>query len=327
MSEIQKSEYYTCKTHPSLAMIKYWGKRKSKNPNIPITSSLSFSLEAFSTKSILQKSDKDSVYINGKDTLDFKYKLFFESIRSRFSKKVFFNFESTNDFPSSAGLASSSSGFASLAILCLKALNIDFKNNLKLASEIAREGSGSAARAVYGGIVSFPRFCTSASSLYDKNFWPELRVLICVTDSSCKSISSRDAMGICQNTSPYFSSWSKDSEKIYKFALEALKTKDFEKLGDCIVKSYLRMFSTMFSSSPPIIYWNENSVKIINLISLLRKNGIYAYETMDAGPQVKVICLKDDVEYIKNELAIALPSILITESFIASSPSLEVNQF
>lgn len=54
-------------------------------------------------------------------------------------------------------------------------------------------------------------------------------------------------------------------------------------------QSYLTMFATMHTARPPIFYWNEQSVAVIKQCQRLRERGVEAWETMDAGPQVKIL--------------------------------------
>ena len=316
------------KTHPSLALIKYWGKDDNKMKNIPASSSLAISLDTLETQSRLEVSPYklDTVIINDIKQNDIKYKVYFNEIRKRFEKNIFFNVNSKNNFPISAGLASSSSGFASLAILTAYTMGLEIKNNLKELSALARIGSGSAARAVYGGVTIFPKGSQYAMQIYDNNHFKDLRVLIAITENSKKNISSRDAMNLAKQTSPYFNSWIENSQIVYLEALEAFEKKDFQKLGELIRLSYLRMFSTMFSSSPGIIYWNEKSIAIIKIAEELRKQKIFAYETMDAGPQVKIICLKNDLKKIKEEIKNRIPGLVLLESKIAKNYDYKIKE-
>jgi len=67
-------------------------------------------------------------------------------------------------------------------------------------------------------------------------------------------------------------------------------------------QSYLTMFATMHTSIPPIFYWNAKSIEIIKMCQRLRQESIALWETMDAGPQVKILTTAAHVEEILREL-------------------------
>lgn len=113
-------------------------------------------------------------------------------------------------------------------------------------------------------------------------------------------MSSRAAMEICRQEKFYWDAWIKSSRNIFKEALYFLLKGDFNEFGLKIVKSYQCMFALMLSSS--IIYFKSNTIELIKYIAALRSRGISVFETMDAGPQVKVLCLKKDLELVLTEL-------------------------
>ena len=280
------------KAAPSLALIKYWGKEDISR-NIPATSSLAVTLDTLSTTSMLTLHDRDIVEINGQEQNIERFLPFFSNIRSFLKQDIYFKCSSKNNFPTAAGLASSSSGFAALALgissLCREELA------LSRISAFARQGSASAARAVYGGFAVLNRGSESAEQIKKPDYWPELRIIVVSVNKNQKKTSSRSAMELSKESSPYYESWLNDSESIFQKSLIALESKDLDELGPLIRMSYLRMFSTMFSSDPPLIYWQAASVGIIHLCSELRNKGIQAWETMDAGPQIKIFCLVSEV--------------------------------
>ncbi|MFP4364450.1 MAG: diphosphomevalonate decarboxylase [Spirochaetia bacterium] len=283
--------------HPSLALIKYWGKKDDKN-NIPATSSLAVSLGSLSTRTVVKtKKSGDSVVIDNHADESSRFAPVFEEIRKKAGEFIGFNIVSTNDFPASAGLASSSSGIAAMTIACAKAAGLDLE--LRELSEIARRGSTSAARAVYGGFTELIGGSKYAKQIGDSEFWPELRIAVLITQKTKKSISSRDGMYRARETSPFYNQWIENSEGIFCQAKKALLEKDVEKLGECMRKSYLSMFGTMFTADPPVFYWRGESVELIHRCQALRSAGIGIWETMDAGPQVKAVFTENDEEKIR----------------------------
>jgi diphosphomevalonate decarboxylase len=226
----------------------------------------------------------------------------------------------TNNFPTSAGLASSSSGFAALAMAMSRLAGQDLSN--EDLSALARIGSGSAARAAFGGFVEWPAGAAHARPLYDETYWPEFRVIVCLVDQGPKAVSSRKAMTQVRDTSPYYGEWVRDAPCLHHGALTALASRDLEKLGDIARHSTMRMFGTMLGMSPPLVYWTPASVQLIQLTQTLRKQGVRVWETMDAGPQVKLLCLADDVEAILCHVKEALPELTTVVAQVGAGPCL-----
>ncbi len=302
----------TALASPSLAMVKYWGKIDTKK-NIPATPSLALTLGGLETETRVElitnsqsKENDDRVYIRQNIQDKQRFTAFFESLRHYHAKyrreheaeqrDYSFHVYSESNFPTAAGLASSASGFAALTLAATKALGLNpTKSDL---SSLARIGSASAARSVWGGFVRLDAGAEEAVAVYDENWWPELRVVIVQTSDSVKKISSRKAMELTRETSPFYPAWIKDAPYLMDRALDALKNRDLASLGPVMRSSYMRMFSTMFACETPIIYWNSTSLDVIKCCETLRYNGLSAWETMDAGPQVKIFCMNTDLDDI-----------------------------
>ncbi len=299
--------------HPSLAIIKYWGK-ESHGINIPAVPSLAITLSKLTTTTKVSLcTQADTVTIDGKPQAPDQSNRFFDYVREQTSPECHFKVESTNNFAAAAGLASSSSGFAALALAVSKLCNVS--TDLNDISKLARIGSGSAARAVFGGFTSWNKGAESATQLFSPDFWPELRIIICTTISQKKTISSRAAMNQSAQTSPYYQAWIEQSHKLYTQAHKALSHKDLPLLGSLTRQSSMRMFGVMLSATPPILYWNPVSIALLKEIETLRTNGIEVWETMDAGPQIKCICLLPDVPVI----VYALSKIIDTNNIVVDS--------
>ncbi|MCF7972762.1 MAG: diphosphomevalonate decarboxylase [Phycisphaerae bacterium] len=305
---------------PSLALTKYWGKAKH-GINKPATPSLGLTLTPLQSHATVSlAADGHEVTVNGVvQPLD-RFAPFLKAAAKLFDRPVYFKALCTNSFPTSAGLASSSSGFAALALAMSQLAGRDLSHtNL---SVLARIGSGSAARAVWGGFVEWPAGAAHARPLYDESYWPELRVIVCLVHPGCKAVSSRNAMTQARDTSPYYDAWVKESACMHHGALTALASQDLEQLGDIARHSYLRMFGTMLAMSPPLVYWVPASVQLIHLAQGLRKQGIGVWETMDAGPQVKLLCAAQDVDAILCRLNEALPELTPLVAQVGAGPCL-----
>lgn len=292
----------------NIALIKYWGKR-DEVLMLPTKSSLSVTLDALKTITHAEFSDADRFIINGVEASGevlIKFSKFIDQFRKKFGITQNFFIESFNSFPTAAGLASSASGFAALAMalndLCL--LNLDKKE----LSMLARLGSGSASRSVYGGFVIWNKGCKAdgtdsfAEQIFTSDHWPELRVIIVVVQAAKKMISSSRAMQISVNTSPNYIDWVKRSELRMQPMIEAIKRKDLDALGVLAEADCLEMHETMKCSVPSINYLNEKTMSIVELVKSLRNSGLQCYFTIDAGPNVKIITTESNQEHILQHL-------------------------
>jgi diphosphomevalonate decarboxylase len=294
------SAFAVCRAGPSLALIKYWGK-SIKGDNLPATPSLAVTLGGVHTETRAQEAEDDLVEVDGAPQNPSRYAGFFAALRETLGVAARFHASSVNTFPTSAGLASSSSGFAALAGACARAAGCD--PSPSDLSAIARAGSASAARAVFGGFVLLPAGGRRARPLHDSDHWPDLRIVVAVTNKGEKPVSSRAGMEETRAGSPYYFSWIKESAELLPEAMRALETRDLELLGETARRSYSLMHGAILGSRPPLLYWLPGTVAVIHACGDLRAEGIGAWETIDAGPQVKILCLAKDEEAIRVRLA------------------------
>ena len=315
---------------PSLALIKYWGKCDG-GVNIPATTSVAVALDALVTTTEVSEvseaaeapgapTDDDVLLVEGVHDTSTGLRRFFDAARKLMPDLPRISARSTNNFPTAAGLASSSSGFAALAA-ALSALSATSPPP-DTVSRLARVGSGSAARAVFGGFTLFRRGADHAEQVFDSHHWPELCVVVAAVGKERKPISSRQAMIRAAETSPFFSGWVEVNEALVEQALGALESRDLERLGVLMRRSYLAMFSTMFTSDPPVLYWLPETVAVLRLAEQLRAAGVGVFETMDAGPQVKLVCEARDLETVVASLQERLPEVHITESVVGGPASI-----
>jgi diphosphomevalonate decarboxylase len=297
----------TAVAHSNIALVKYWGKR---NPelNLPATGSISLTLkELFTRTSVTFNSSfqNDILYLN--DQLADKTKTqrvsrFLNHIRKLTQSSQFAEIRSVNSFPTGAGLASSASGFAALAIAATQAAGL--KKTKCEHSMLARIGSGSAARSVYGGFVEMQAGTQDTGSdsyavqIQPADYW-DLRLIIAITSTDEKKIGSTIGMRQTARTSPYYAGWVSSTRQDLVEMRTAIKKKDFQLLGELTEHSCLKMHALAMSARPPVLYVNNTTLCIIEEVCQLRKNGIQAYFTIDAGPQVKIVCLPGDVARIR----------------------------
>jgi diphosphomevalonate decarboxylase len=295
--------------HSNIALIKYWGKSNQKL-NIPAVDSISITLKELTTKTSINISEKlkSDTFLLDKKSANEKQKKrvvkFLELIRHKQKFNSPLEIISENNFPTGAGLASSASGFAALALAASNAVGLDL-TPFEL-SELARQGSGSAARSIFGGFVHMHRgddksgMDAVAEQLYDENYW-DLRLLILITSTKEKEIGSTEGMNLTAKTSPYYRQWVQSTVDDISEMTDAIVKKDFEKVGEFAEFSCLKMHALAMSANPGIIYWNKHTMELINKVRAMRKKGFGVFFTIDAGPQVKVLCLPSDVDSVQNE--------------------------
>lgn len=279
----------TACAHPNIALVKYWGK---SNPelNLPAAGSLSITLNQFLTRTRMGEAAEDLFLLNGQPQEAARRRVF-AWLDAVLPDRPRLRVESENNFPTAAGLASSASGFAALTLALDSLLNL----NLSLAqrSTMARRGSGSAARSVLGGYVRLAFDAgageTTVHGLRDAADWP-LEVVVAVTESGPKAVSSGAGMNHSSATSPYYDRWVSLVDVDLAAAEEAIAAKDFSALADVSEASCLAMHAVMMASRPGLIYLSPATLAVIHRIRELRAGGTNVFFTVDAGPQVKAVC-------------------------------------
>ena len=224
--------------------------------------------------------------------------------------------ESDNFVPTAAGLASSASAYAALAAACNEALKLGLTG--KELSRLARRGSGSASRSIYGGFVEWEKGyddTTSYSFPIDADHWEDdLSMIFVVINNKTKKVSSRAGMSHTRDTSRFYQYWLDHVDEDIASVKHAIDDKDFKYLGEVIEENGLRMHATNLGSQPPFTYMVEDSYLAMDIVHQCREAGYPCYFTMDAGPNVKILVEK------KNQQAVidALQKSFNDEQIIAS---------
>ena len=291
----------TVRSYANIAIIKYWGKKKEKEM-IPATSSISLTLENMYTETTLSPlpadATADSFYINGQLQNEAEHAKMRKIIdRYRPEGAGFVRIDTKNNMPTAAGLSSSSSGLSAL----VKACNAYFQlgmNRKELALE-AKFASGSSSRSFYGPLAAWDK---DSGEIYPVETDLKLAMIMLVLEDQKKPISSRDGMKLCVETSTTFDEWIRQSEQDYKDMLVYLKENDFKKVGELTEKNALAMHATTKTATPSFSYLTDASYEAIDFVRQLREQGESCYFTMDAGPNVKVLCLEEDLEHLSELL-------------------------
>ncbi len=294
----------------NFALIKYWGKRDPAL-NLPATDSLSLTvntLKTTTTVSVEPELTGDVFQLNGMSASEgqrLRVSRFLDLIRRQSGLSHPMRVESTNTFPDSAGLASSASAFAALAAAAARSAGLDMDRTA--LSALARQGSGSAARSVFGGFVRMQAGTETDGTdavgvqVADENHWP-LHMLVAVTDDSSKMVGSTEGMEHSRKTSPFYEAFIEGQDNAVLACADAVRDRDMEKLIDLMEANCLAMHAVMISSRPGLLYWNAATVRLIHEVRRMRRSGLAVGFTIDAGPQVKVLVSPESLDAVKDRL-------------------------
>lgn len=296
----------TATAHPNIALVKYWGKRDVAL-NLPAVPSLSLTLAPWSTRTTVETdAPRDEVRLAGRPATDAE-----ASRVTRFLDLVDPDrppcvVDSANDFPTAAGLASSASAFAALALAATEALG-HTRTRAEL-SALARRGSGSACRSLWGGFVRWDRGTRADGAdscghpVAGPDHW-DLRMVVAIVSDGPKPTASTAGMLHTARTSPLYAGWVASAEATLAEAQAAVLDRDLERLGRAMEQSTFTMHATMHTSDPPLIYWLPATLAVVHAVQALRRGGVGAWATMDAGPQVKVLCEVEDADTVQRAIA------------------------
>ncbi len=209
---------------------------------------------------------------------------------------------SRNNFPAGAGIASSASAFAALALASTRALGLELDQ--AALSRLARRGSGSACRSVPGGFVEWAVGNSDedsfAASIAPPEHWP-LTDVIAILSSAHKSTGSTEGHALA-GTSPLQSARLEDSCRRLDICRQAILSRDFAALAEIVETDSNLMHAVMLTSQPALFYWQPETLAIIQAIRVARGSGLPACCTVDAGPNVHVICEEASVGTVEGLL-------------------------
>ncbi|KAK4798555.1 hypothetical protein SAY86_030881 [Trapa natans] len=318
----------TARTPTNIAVIKYWGKR-DESLILPVNDSISVTLDpehlcTTTTVAVSPGFDQDRMWLNGKEISlsGGRYQNCLREIRARAEdfednergikiakqdwQKLRVHIASYNNFPTAAGLASSAAGFACLVFALAKLMNA--KEDPSQLSAIARQGSGSACRSLYGGFVKWIMgkeengSDSLAVQLVDENHWDDLVIIIAVVSSRQKETSSTTGMRDTVETSMLLQHRAKEvvPKRIVKME-EAIQNHDFSSFAQLTCSDSNQFHAVCLDTCPPIFYMNDTSHRQIillhpccRIISCIEKwnrseeSPQVAY-TFDAGPNAVLI--------------------------------------
>ncbi len=305
--------------HPNIALIKYWGKRDERLI-LPRTDSLSMTLDIFPTTTrvrLAPEAAHDQVTLGGEPVEGEALRrvaAFLELVRDAAGLSQRAVVETANTVPTGAGLASSASGFAALAVAAADAYGLDL--DATALSRLARRGSGSASRSIFGGFAIWHAGrLTGTPEQADLSSYAEpvptarvdLALVIAVVNAGPKPVSSREAMRRTVDTSPLYAPWAASSKGDLADMRKALSGGDLAAVGEIAERNALGMHATMLAARPAVRYMSSATLAVLDSVLQLRKDGVPAYATMDAGPNVKVLCHRAETDRVAAAVRAAAP--------------------
>lgn len=310
----------TCEARANIALIKYWG-RADHEWNLPLTSSLSLTVDKLVTTTTVIAEDSlraDEVVINGAQQSGKPYARVvrhLDRLRGRVGSEARCRVVSRNDFPSSAGLASSASAFAALTIAGFAALGAEVLDvpgatpdssasgpavDPREASTFARLGSGSASRSIFGGFVEWHAGKTHEESFAEQVAPPshiDLHDVVLIFEEGEKKVGSAEGHGLA-DTSPLNAGRLARVPALLREVREGVRARDVARLGKAAEEDALLMHAVMMTSDPSLLYWSEKTVAGLHAVRRWREEGIEVYATIDAGPNLHLLCIGEDAQEV-----------------------------
>lgn len=314
----------TIRAGSNIAFVKYWGVADAAL-NLPLNSSISMTLaDAHTTTTVAWdetgRQTSDIVALDGvslPSTAASRITRHLDRIRQLAGVSRRATVVSCNNFPTASGIASSASGFAALTVAACQGLELELDSNR--LSGLARLASGSASRSLFGGFVVWERGVDNGSSTAHQfapaEHW-DLRDVVAVVSQAPKKVSSEGGHRLAAS-SPLNNARVVAAQAILNSVRDAIRARDLSRLGPLIEQEALAMHAVMFTSTPSLVYWLPGTLEVINAVRRWRADeGLQAYFTIDAGPNVHVLCETPDVEVVTARLE-ALP---LVESTLSSGP-------
>lgn len=300
--------------HPNIAFIKYWG---DVDPclHIPANGSISMNLQELYTRTQVRFDpdlEGDQFSLNGRLVEGAgltRVGDFLDRVRKMAGISIFASVESYNNFPVGTGIASSASGFAALSLAASRAAGLDLDE--RALTRLARVGSGSACRSIPPGFVEWQSGCSDqdsfAYSLAPAGHW-DIVDCIAVVSQEEKLVSSSTGH-LLAGTSLLQPTRISDAPNRLEKCRKAILQRDFDALAEVVELDSNLMHAVMLTSNPPLLYWEPATVTIMQAVQSWRKTGLSVCYTIDAGPNVHLICTIASLQETEAKLRL-LPGVL-----------------
>lgn len=297
------SQSATAQANPNIAFIKYWGNRNHEL-RLPSNGSISMNLDGLYTRTQVTFDPElaaDTLLLNGQPAEDparQRVSAFLDVVRSLAGLDLFAQVASANNFPTGAGIASSASAFAALSLAASAAAGLQLDE--PALSSLARRGSGSACRSVPGGFVEWQtgegESDSYAYSIAPAEHW-KLNDCIAVVSREHKPTGSTQGHAMA-DTSPLQADRVSSAPERLKKCRRAILARDFEALAAVAELDSNMMHAVMMTSQPILLYWEPATIEIMRTVQEWRGGGLPVFYTIDAGPNVHVICPAESVDQV-----------------------------
>jgi diphosphomevalonate decarboxylase len=297
----------TAQASPNIAFIKYWGNRDNAM-RLPMNGSISMNLDGLYTRTTVSFQHSlpfDELIINGHEVMGAgleRVTYILDIVRGMANIPDRAEIMTENNFPAGAGIASSASAFAALALAGSKAAGLDLSE--KDLSRLARRGSGSAARSIPGGFVEWQAGESDedsfAFSIADVDHW-KLVDCVAIVSAAHKKTGSTEGHSIAP-TSPLQAARVADAPRRLDICRNTILNCDFDAFASIVELDSDLMHAVMMTSTPALHYWKPASLEVMNQVRIWRGDGIPACYTVDAGPNVHVICPETEAHIIEKRL-------------------------
>lgn len=304
----------TATAHPNIALIKYWGDIDPEL-HIPANGSISMNLDGLTTRTSVSFDPEllqDQFILNGKPTSAItlaRVSTFLNHVRKLSGRNDFARVTSQNNFPIGVGIASSASGFAALCFAATTAAGLNL--NEKELSQLARTGSGSACRSVPGGFVEWRAGTNNedsyAYSIAAPNHWDIVDCIALVSQEE-KPVSSIKGH-LLAPSSILQPARIVDAPHRLSVCRKAILGRDFDALAEIVEFDSNLMHAVMLTSLPPLLFWQPATVTIMQAVQAWRKKGMPVCYTIDAGPNVHILCPVEQGQEV-SELLHLIPGVI-----------------
>ena len=284
----------TAQASPNIAFIKYWGNRNERL-RLPVNGSISMNLDGLHACTTVRfgEGEQDALTINGKSVTGpglERVSAILDEVRAAAGFRFAGQVASENNFPTGAGIASSAAAFAALSVAATKAAGLDWSE--AQLSRLARHGSGSACRSIPSGFVEWEMGTGDDDSVAHSIAGPEhwaLADCVAVVSTGHKTVGSTEGHALAP-TSPLQAARVADVSRRLEICRNAILARDFDSFGAIIEHDSDIMHAVMMTSNPALFYWQPATLTIMRAVREWRAAGIPAAYTIDAGPNVHVIC-------------------------------------
>jgi diphosphomevalonate decarboxylase len=292
----------TALAHPNIAFIKYWGNADD-TLRLPANPSLSMNLGDLHTITTVTFSNTlpgDELIINGQQIsgpgLE-RVTAVLNLIRDRAGLGMAAQVESQSNFPVGSGIASSASAFAALSLAGAAAAGLDLDESG--LSRLARRGSGSACRSVPGGYCQWLPGSDESSvavSIAPPEHW-DLRDVVVIVSQDHKIVGSTGGHRLARTSSLQAARVTGAAARL-EACRAALLARNLAAMGPILEEDTLLMHAVMMTGHPPLYYWQPATLAVIQATLQWQAEGLPVYFTIDAGPNVHLICEASHAEQI-----------------------------